>query len=199
MLDRFVIKRPRNSYESGGSIPASQSFLVPSPSVPVNTTSPGFDMNEIISDPGVSSGVSYVFSSQSREMEVAYHTRLTATLDVISLLLRHGLSFRGHDESSTSMNRGNFLEFLDWYSKRNKNISDVVSQNAPCNNQMTSPYIQKQMVNVCAVETTLAILHDIGDKLFTILVDESRDISVKEHMAVVLRYCTSYAFDSTRE
>ncbi|KAK1396284.1 Zinc finger MYM-type protein 1-like [Heracleum sosnowskyi] len=109
-------------------------------------------------------------------------------LDVTSILLRQGLPFRGHDESSTSVNRGNFLEFLEWYSIRNKEISKVVTQNAPGNNQMTSPLIQKEMANACATETTLAILKDIGDSLFTILVDESRDISVKEQMAVVLRY-----------
>ncbi|XP_074373737.1 uncharacterized protein LOC141714096 [Apium graveolens] len=115
-----------------------------------------------------------------------------ATLDVSSILLRQGLPFRGHDESSSSTNRGNFLEFLEWYSTRNKEISKVVAQNAPGNNQMTSPLIQKQMANACAMETTLTILNDIGDSLFTILVDESRDISVKEQMSVVLRYVNRY-------
>ncbi|XP_063938762.1 uncharacterized protein LOC135148277 [Daucus carota subsp. sativus] len=125
-------------------------------------------------------------------MEVAYRTRLMATLDVTSILLRQGLSFRGHYESSASNNRGNFLEFLDWYSARNEDLAKVVSKNAPGNNQMTAPSIQKQMANACATETTLAILNDIGDKLFTILVDESRDISVKEQMAVVLRYVNNH-------
>nr|XP_017250803.1 PREDICTED: zinc finger MYM-type protein 1-like [Daucus carota subsp. sativus] len=44
------------------------------------------------------------------------------------------------------------------------------------------------MANACATKTTLAILNEIGDKLFTISVDESRDISVKDQMAVVIRY-----------
>ncbi|XP_074356816.1 uncharacterized protein LOC141696590 [Apium graveolens] len=136
--------------------------------------------------------VSHLLSSTSREKEVAYHIRLKATLDVSSILLRQGLPFRGHDESSSSTNRGNFLEFIEWYNTRNKGISKVVTQNAPGNNQMTSPLIQKQMANVCAMETTLAILNNIGDSLFTILVDESRDISVKKQMAVVLRYVNKY-------
>lgn len=37
-------------------------------------------------------------------------------------------------------------------------------------------------------ETTDVILKDLNYGLFSILVDESRDISVKEQMSVVLRY-----------
>lgn len=39
-----------------------------------------------------------------------------------------------------------------------------------------------------AVETTKIILSELGDDLFSILVDESRDISVKEQMVILLRY-----------
>ncbi|WVZ55993.1 hypothetical protein U9M48_006583 [Paspalum notatum var. saurae] len=53
---------------------------------------------------------------------------------------------------------------------------------------ITSPYVQKDMCEACAKQTTKAILDDIGDKNFSILVDESRDASIKEQMAVVLRY-----------
>ena len=44
------------------------------------------------------------------------------------------------------------------------------------------------MINACVVETTLAMLGDLGDKSFSIMVDEARDCSVKEQMAVVIRY-----------
>ena len=53
---------------------------------------------------------------------------------------------------------------------------------------MTSPQIQKELANAAAAETTLAIIKDIGDGYFSLMVDESRDTSVKEQMAVVLRY-----------
>ena len=43
------------------------------------------------------------------------------------------------------------------------------------------------MCEACAKLTTKVILDDIGDKKFSILVDESRDASIKEQMAVVLR------------
>ncbi|XP_042002560.1 zinc finger MYM-type protein 1-like [Salvia splendens] len=95
---------------------------------------------------------------------------------------------RGHDESSTSLNKGNFLELLEWYGLRNDEVGKVILKNAPGNNQMTSPSVQKDMANACAVETTLDILGELGDKHFSILVDESRDCSTKEQMAIVIRF-----------
>ncbi|XP_047953108.1 zinc finger MYM-type protein 1-like [Salvia hispanica] len=132
--------------------------------------------------------VSYVVRKASTRQEKEYRIRLTATLDVIRFLLNQGLAFRGDDESSTSINRGNFLEMLHWYSLRNDEVGQVVLKNAPGNNQMISPKIQKEMVNACAVETTLEILGELGEGLFSIMVDESRDCSVKEQMAIVIRY-----------
>ncbi|XP_042401061.1 zinc finger MYM-type protein 1-like [Zingiber officinale] len=64
--------------------------------------------------------------------------------------------------------------------------------NAPENNQMISPKIQKQLVNACAVETTNTILADLGDRWFTLLLDEARDCSVKEQMEIVIRYVNKH-------
>lgn len=48
--------------------------------------------------------------------------------------------------------------------------------------------MQKELVSACANETRSAIFLDIGDIFFSLMVDESRDISAKEQMAVVFRY-----------
>ncbi|XP_047979185.1 zinc finger MYM-type protein 1-like [Salvia hispanica] len=126
--------------------------------------------------------VANVFRSNTRKAKVAYRVRLTASLDVTRFLLKWGLPFRGHDESSSSSNLGNFLELLKWYSQHNDDVSEVLGTNAPTNNQMTSPQIQKELANACASEVTLAIVKDIGDRVFTIVVDETRDVSLKEQM-----------------
>ncbi|KAJ9557145.1 hypothetical protein OSB04_011759 [Centaurea solstitialis] len=68
------------------------------------------------------------------------------------------LPFRGHDESETSTNQGLFLELLNFIGNVNDMIHKVTLENAPGNNQMTTP------------------------------IDESSDFSKKEQMAVVLRY-----------
>ncbi|XP_039145553.1 zinc finger MYM-type protein 1-like [Dioscorea cayenensis subsp. rotundata] len=121
-------------------------------------------------------------------MEVAYRIRLTAILDVTRFLLKQGLPFRGNDESSNSLNKGNFLELLEWYSLRNEEVWKTINQNAPGNNQLTSPKIQKELANACATEITRVIVDDIGDKFFSLMIDEARDASINQQMGVVLRY-----------
>ena len=51
---------------------------------------------------------------------------------------------------------------------------------------MTSPNIQKEIANVAVVETINAIIKDIGDSLFAIIVDESCDMSTTEQLAIVV-------------
>ncbi|CAN1288812.1 Zinc finger MYM-type protein 1, partial [Linum perenne] len=117
-----------------------------------------------------------------------YRIRLEASFECINWLLKHGLPFRGHDESKESNNRGLFLSLLEFYASDIEHVKSVVLENAPKNQQMTSPDIQKDIVHALAIETTKLITTDIGGDFFAILADESRDVSVKEQMGVVLRY-----------
>jgi hypothetical protein len=55
------------------------------------------------------------------------------------------------------------------------------------NCQLTSPDIQKDIVQACAEEITQVIMSELGNACFSLLVDESRDVSVKEQMAVMVR------------
>ncbi|XP_021827657.1 zinc finger MYM-type protein 1-like [Prunus avium] len=54
--------------------------------------------------------------------------------------------------------------------------------------KLTSPDIHKDISCAISTEIINAIIRDIGDSLFAILVDESCDMSSKEQMAIVLRY-----------
>ncbi|KAL4626448.1 hypothetical protein ACB092_05G096900 [Castanea dentata] len=106
---------------------------------------------------------------------------------LVKFNLFRGLAFRGHDESQSSSDKGNFLELLQFLGDHNESINEVM-QNTWKNCKLTHPDIQKDMVNAIARETSKAIIEDLGNGFFSILVDESRDISVKEQMALVLRY-----------
>ncbi|CAL2246883.1 unnamed protein product [Prunus armeniaca] len=101
---------------------------------------------------------------------------------------QHCLPFRGHDESETSSNKDNYLELLQFLADHDEKVRAVVFENAPGNLKYIAPNIQKELVNSCAIETIDAIIRDIDDAFFSILVDESRDVSIREQMAVVLRY-----------
>jgi hypothetical protein len=116
-----------------------------------------------------------------KKMEEEYKGRLLVISGVIRFLLLQALAFRGHDESSTSSNKWNFLELLQWYKDKDKNVANLLRTN-----QMTSLDIQKDICRAYAEQTTKAIISDIGNRNFSILVDEARDVSIKEQMAVVL-------------
>ncbi|CAL8164775.1 unnamed protein product [Prunus armeniaca] len=129
-----------------------------------------------------------VFHKHSHQSRIDYRIKLNASIDCIRFLLRQGLAFRGHNESDDSSNQGNFLELLQFLVDHNEEVRAVALKNAPENLIVTSPKIQKDIVNAAAVETTYAIIRDMDDALFSILVDESRDVSVKEQMVVMFRY-----------
>ena len=129
-----------------------------------------------------------MYSRHSNQTKSEYRARLQASIDCVRFLLRQGLAFRGHDESEESSNRGNFLELLKFLADHNEDIKAVTLENAPSFLKVTCPDTQKDIVSACAIETTNAIIREMGDAFFSILVDESRDVSIKEQMAVVLRY-----------
>uniref|UniRef100_A0A8R7P617 DUF4371 domain-containing protein n=1 Tax=Triticum urartu TaxID=4572 RepID=A0A8R7P617_TRIUA len=102
-------------------------------------------------------------------------------------LIAQGEAFRGHDESSTSINKGNFRELLDWYKDKKEDVKEAFDK-GPGNAQMICSDIQKDLATACAMEVTKVIKNDIGDKNFSILIDEARDCSIKEQMAVIVRF-----------
>ncbi|XP_004293075.1 PREDICTED: zinc finger MYM-type protein 1-like [Fragaria vesca subsp. vesca] len=134
------------------------------------------NLSELPSDPGLRKKISdYPLSIQDQVRRV---------------YLQRGpcLTFRGHDESENSSNQGNFVELLQFLADHDEQLRAVALKNAPANLKLTSPTIQKEIVNAATVETTDAIIRDMDNVLFSILVDEARDVSIKEQMAVIFCY-----------
>lgn len=129
-----------------------------------------------------------VLSRETEQSCLDYRTRLVAIIDIIILCLRQGLAFWGHDESENSLKWSNFLTILKFLAEHNEEVKKVMLDHAPRNNKLIAPNIQKDIMNAMAIETTNIILKDLGDELFSILVDESRDISIKEQMVLLIRY-----------
>lgn len=122
------------------------------------------------------------------EAKLSYRLQLNASIDCVRWLLRQGLAFRGHAESEGSSNQGNFLELLKFLASHNEDARRVALKNAPANLKLIAPLIQKDIVRACAFQTTKSILEELGDGVFCVLLDDSRDVSIKEQMVVVLRF-----------
>ncbi|XP_076916478.1 uncharacterized protein LOC143576220 [Bidens hawaiensis] len=109
-----------------------------------------------------------------------YRVRLHASARLTKALLNDSLAFRGHDESEESLYGGNFIEFLKVFGELSEEIGKIILGNAPGNNQMTSPSNQKELCNCFAEEVLKKIFEELDDDVFSILVDESRDILKKK-------------------
>ncbi|GJM87929.1 hypothetical protein PR202_ga03935 [Eleusine coracana subsp. coracana] len=76
----------------------------------------------------------------------------------------------------------------------NEEVKAVVLGNAPQNAKYTSPTIQKEILDLLACNVQRAIRNEIGNAKFCIIVDESRDESRKEQMALVVRFVDKDGF-----
>ncbi|KAM3266849.1 zinc finger MYM-type protein 1-like [Capsicum annuum] len=132
--------------------------------------------------------IQVVLDKHFEKSKSEYRMRLEASINVARLLLYYGLPFRGHHESESSSNQGYFLGFLWWHGDSHPDVGKVILEKAHQNDTLTCPMIQKDTVNACAKETLKVIIADLNGDYFGILVDESKDISYKEQMALVLRY-----------
>jgi hypothetical protein len=132
--------------------------------------------------------IDVAFRSQSEAGKKAYLTRLNGSINVARILVKQGLSFWGHDESEKSYNKGNFREFHDYTTEQNLELRKVTGKNALANSLLVAPEIQRDIVKCFANEILHSILEELGADVFSLLVDESRDVSWKEQMAIVLRY-----------
>ncbi|CAN1773946.1 Zinc finger MYM-type protein 1 [Linum perenne] len=127
----------------------------------------------------------------SRDEVLKHRLRLMATISVLQTLAVHGSSFRGHDESESSINRGNLIEWLEHLAEWREDVKSVVLKNAPGNAKYTSPLIQKELLAIMANRVRCAIREEVGDASFSILVDEAQDAAGREQMAIILRFVNS--------
>ena len=72
-------------------------------------------------------------SKSHSEKVAANRTYAKQIINILLYLGKQGLSLRGHNETTSSLNPGNFLELCDWYAKRNKVFFQLY------NSHVTSP------------------------------------------------------------
>ncbi|XP_071735708.1 uncharacterized protein [Rutidosis leptorrhynchoides] len=97
-------------------------------------------------------------------------------------------ALRGHVERPSSINEGNFLELLKLIASYNKEVENVVLANAPQNAKYISPDVEKEILQIFARNVQQSSRDEIGNAKFRLIVDESRDESKKEEMAIVVRF-----------
>jgi hypothetical protein len=118
--------------------------------------------------------------------------------DIIRWLTFQACPLRGHDEFSDSINQGNFLELVKLLASYNKDVNAVVLENAPENSKYTSPEVHIEHLSIYARKVQQSIREEIGNNKFCIMVDEDRDESEKEQMAIILRFVNKEGYIKER-
>ena len=134
-----------------------------------------------------------IFEKLTSEQIANNQLQLKASVDVVRMLAFQVVTFRGRDESVSSINRRNFLEILGLTIEYNEKLVEETAK-APKNATYTSPTVQKQILHVFSTKVKEVIRDEIGDAKFCLIVDEACDESMKEQMAIVLKFVDNNGF-----
>ena len=123
--------------------------------------------------------------SEAHGAEVHKNRQYVATAcDVIKLLAKLGLPFRGHDERKGSVSRGNFLEVCDFLSNYVESFKGMQDAYFNC----TSPEFQNEMITICGKAVHSAIVDAVRKVgFFTVMADEARSAKT-EQLSLCVRY-----------
>ena len=99
------------------------------------------------------------------------------------MLLKHCFSlvaFRGHDESKSSLNRGNFLEIFSVIAKHDPIVQDYIDK-GPKNATYLSPDIQNSILQIMGKMIRGSICNEVRQAgYFSLMADETKDMSKQE-------------------
>ncbi|XP_078022986.1 zinc finger MYM-type protein 1-like [Epinephelus lanceolatus] len=99
-----------------------------------------------------------------------------------------GIAQRGHAEVEQSTNRGNFIELLNVISMFDSTVAKKISDN-PSNAKYTHHDIQNEIFSVMANMLRKEISDEVKEaECFALMVDESKDVSKKEQISIVVHY-----------
>ena len=135
-----------------------------------------------------------VIHVQTTEQILKNRLRLKTSIDAIRWLTFQVCAFRGYDESSSVRNRGNFLEMIELLATYCDEVAKVVFENSPYTSRYTSPKIQKEILHIIPSKVRKYVREEVGNSKYCINIDEPRDESKREQMAIVLRFVDKDGF-----
>ena len=123
--------------------------------------------------------VSECLSSQARKEQAENREMLLKQLSTLRFLLRQGLAIRGHSEGD-----GNLVQLLHLRGEDDPRFEKWFKRH-----QYMSHDIVNEMINLMGHAVLRALLKDIREACwFSIIADETRDISNKEQLAIGIRW-----------
>lgn len=134
----------------------------------------------------------YLFKKKYNENVQLNRLFMEHLIDIVLFLGRQELAFRGHNESSSSLNKGNFKELFDMniircsleiqnHYKAIKNIFSGLSNT-----------IHNDLITCVSDHINNMVKTEIKECMFySVQVDDTTDISQRTQCSIILRYITS--------
>ena len=142
--------------------------------------------------------ISSVLSQTTADQIAKNRLKLASIIKTIVLCGRQNISLQGHRDNQTDIerdaaglhNHGNSMALLDFrVDAGDKVLEDHLSQ-ASRNATYTSSIIQNQLIDILSKQVRQRIIDRVKvSKRFTVIADEVTDVSNKEILSLVIRYC----------
>ena len=121
---------------------------------------------------------------------------IESLLHIAMLCGKQGLALRGHrddnivwaSEGDEAANHGNCIELVRFRAETDEVLRNHL-QSAPKNAVYTSKTIQNELVQIIGTKIRSDILREVEQaKFFTVIADETTDVSNREQLSIALRY-----------
>ena len=127
-------------------------------------------------------------NSQHRQIVAGNRHYIKTIASIILLCAKCKLALRGHDESPTSSDPGNFLSILEVICAHD----DIVKEHYEAgsrNMKYTSPDIQNDLITIMGEMVKRRISREVNEaEMYSIMVDETKDVGKVEQISISVRY-----------
>lgn len=148
---------------------------------------------------GKSQSIVEVISAENRKTALGNRKKLTAIVETVVLCGRQEIALRGDRESGPINldeplhNDGNFRALLRYRARSGDEAlkQHLQTQTADSRSMYTSATIQNEIIELCGKavqESVVKRLKESGPGYFSVLADETQDISRKQQLSLCIRY-----------
>ena len=142
-------------------------------------------VEKLIVLPATTTPVEEMLSSQLSRERKAAREHFLLILRGVKFLARQGLALRGSAADDGHEGDGNFLQILQLFQEFHPSMQQWMERRR---DRYTSGDIQNEMLKVMSLRVLRGIAENIGDRAFSIMVDETTDASVVEQCVIVIRW-----------
>jgi len=135
-----------------------------------------------------------------KQMQVAKNRNILGRLfDIIRLIGKLGMPFRGHREDAESQNKGLYRELVEFTAAAGDDVLKDHLENMSANATYLSPTIQNEMIEVIGQSILGAVVIKVKEAgMFSVLMDETTDASHQEQLSVMARFVDTTATVETQ-